>query len=262
MRHVSFDLVKIALVSAAVASFACSSSLPQSPALVAASGQSDAQSRMAEPESEQAPADDSAPVSAPPPPSDAGEPEASGSLTIPAQCADPAATLCAPPAAFIERLCKLGSADTALRLFSKGTPWKRAYLRLDIDAWYAGAQLASPQRLAYGEEVIVLANRASSAAMQIGQGGLDVVRWDGRCVSVMADEVTFKRPASPRVAPISWTRLGEPIRAALETSGAIRSRRRVQRERCNEDREAPRCTEASSALSELIADYVRRRADL
>jgi hypothetical protein len=185
-------------------------------------------------------------------------------LEIPTECASSGAKICTPPTAFVAKLCTSKSPDLALSMFRKSRPWTRAYLRRDMDAWYTGARLSSPVQLVLDEEVIVVATRSGgSGGVQVsGSGSYDVYRWDGKCVSVMADEVSLRRPPVPKSAPIVWKSLTDATREALLDDRAIKLRSDLLRDRCSDNSSAPRCTEATTALIRLIADYVRKGGKL
>jgi hypothetical protein len=194
----------------------------------------------------------------------APEPEAKvAELEVPTECATPGSKPCMPPTAFVEQLCKAKSVDLALTMFRRATPWTRAYLRRNMEAWYTASRLNSPVQLVLDEEVIVIASRnGASGAMVVGGGSYDVYRWDGKCVSVMADEVTMRRPPIPGAAPIAWKALSEPTREALLGDRGIKFRRDLARDRCSADGASPKCEEANHSLGQLIADYVRRGGKL
>jgi hypothetical protein len=202
---------------------------------------------------------DSLAVEETPPRSDA-QAEESAALEIPSGCATADTKVCTPPSAFVAKLCQSKSPDLALSMFRKSTPWTRVYLRRDTDAWYMGARHSSPVKLLLHEEVIVVASRSGgSSGIQVsGSGSYDVYRWDGQCVSIMADEVSVRRPSMPASAAITWNSLTETTRQALLDDPGIKSRHDQQHDRCSADSNAPRCTEATAALVHLIADYVRR----
>jgi hypothetical protein len=197
-------------------------------------------------------------------PQNAAQAEEPAALEIPTECATPDAKICTPPTSFVAKLCQTKSPDVALSMFRKSTPWTRAYLRRDMDAWYTGTRLSSPVKLVLDEEVIVVASRSgSSSGIQVsGSGSYDVYRWDGRCVSLMADEVSLRRPRLPESAPIAWNSLAEATRQALLDNREIKSRSTRQHDRCSENSSAPRCTEATAALVHLIAEYVRKGGKL
>lgn len=184
---------------------------------------------------------------------------------MPTSCASEG-EVCTPPADFAERLCRTSYPDIALALFHKSAPWTRAYVRANLEAWYASARRSRPHQLRYAEEVIVIANRRpkNSAFSVSGGGSYDVVRWDGTCVSLMAGELSFHRPATPDVAPIRWTRLDSQTTELLSKDRKIALRNDKRREACNGS-EAPggsRCERAEALLSQIIAEYVRSGGEL
>ena len=197
-------------------------------------------------------------------PQDEAQEEEPAALEMPTECATSGAKVCTPPTAFVDKLCQSKSPDLALSMFRKRTPWTRAYLRRDMDAWYTGVRLSSPVHLVLDEEVIVVAARTggSSGVQVSGSGSYDVYRWDGKCVSVMEDEVSLRRPPTPQSAPIVWKSLTETTHEALLDDRAIKVRLDLQQSRCSANSSAPRCIEATSALMHLIADYVRKGGKL
>ena len=95
-----------------------------------------------------------------------------------------------------------------------------------------------------------------------GSGSYDIYRWDGQCASVATDEVRLRRPPAPTAAPIVWQSLSEATRAALFDDRAIKLRLDQQQDRCGNDSSAHRCTEMTTALTRVIADYVRKGGKL
>src|SRR5216684_3693450 len=89
--------------------------------------------------------------------SNAAEPE---SLAFPERCGEGAGDdVCSPPEEFTQEMCGgYAKPALALRLFANGSPWTRAYLRGNVDAWHAGAHSARVT-LKFDEEVIVLSHR-------------------------------------------------------------------------------------------------------
>ena len=193
------------------------------------------------------------------PEADASDSEPAGPLPIPTACADADADVCTPPESFTRQLCLRGSPGVALAMFRKGSPWTRAYVRVNTEAWYAEGSLAHPAKVSYGEEVLIVANRAASTSgvQVVGAGSYDIYRWDGTCVSVQSDEVTLKRPPVPRVASIRWRRLADEVRKTLLSDRGIAFRNDLRRKQCRASK-GRRCERAERALSLLIADYVRR----
>jgi hypothetical protein len=193
------------------------------------------------------------------PRSDAQEQKPSA-LEIPTECATSGAKICAPPTAFVAKLCQWRSADVTLSMFRKGTPWTRGYIRRPTQAWYMGARQSSPVHMTANEEVIVLATRGGTGGAQVsGSGGYDVLRWDGQCVSVIAGEVRPHRPHAPASAPILWHSLSDATRKVLtDDDPGIKLRVDQQQDRCGNKGSARRCTQMTAALTQGIAEYVRR----
>jgi hypothetical protein len=110
------------------------------------------------------------------------------------------------------------------------------------------------------EEVIVLATRGGTGGAQVsGSGGYDVLRWDGQCVSVIAGEVRPHRPHAPASAPILWHSLSDATRKVLtDDDPGIKLRVDQQQDRCGNKGSARRCTQMTAALTQGIAEYVRR----
>jgi hypothetical protein len=186
-------------------------------------------------------------------------------LELPLSCTPTSSGLCTPPDSFVRAACSKSSVELALAMFRKATPWTRAYLRLRTEAWYTGNRRAAPVQLELDEEVLIVADRGADragGAQIVGASSYDVYRWDGRCASLMADEVTLRRPPLPRAAAIPWRRLGDETRQALLKNPGIKRHQGVVRQRCSEDSTAQRCTEAADALTQLIAGYVRRGGEL
>ena len=186
-------------------------------------------------------------------------------LELPVSCTPTSSGICTPPESFVRTACSRSSVELALAMFRKSTPWTRAYLRLRTEAWYTGNRLAAPVQFELDEEVLIVADRGAGRAGKaqiVGASSYDVYRWDGRCASLMADEVTLRRPPVPRAAAIAWRRLGDETRQLLLKNPGIKSRHGLVRTRCSEDSTAPRCTEATDALSQHIATYVRRGGEI
>lgn len=244
----------VALAAALATALGCSSSAPT-------------------PESPTAP--ESAEPAAPPHESDLAAAEASEpepepepelvELVIPTECSDPDAEVCMPPKKFVEQLCRQGSVGLAFAMFQKDMPWTRAYLRVSTDAWYADGRRSAPSEVERGEEVLIIANRTGPAdgPRVVGAGSYDVFRWDGSCVSVMEDEVTTRRPPVPKIAPIRWRDIEDPIRAKLLEDKQIDYRNEMRRKFCKSGNgESKACKNMKVALMRLIADYVRKGGEL
>jgi hypothetical protein len=184
--------------------------------------------------------------------------------------------LCMPNAEFAKRLCSGVFPEVALTLFAKDQPWSRAYLTGDYEAWNASGGKATRARLAFDEEVLVVAHRPARAGgiVMTGAGATyDVLRWDGTCVSLEANEMTFKRPPAPKAAPIPWRRLGEATRMALLGAPNVQASQKAVEKECtgsapvaaksNGAKTAPtKCDRADAAFDKAIVDYVRTGGSL
>ena len=192
-----------------------------------------------------------------PPPGGAATPE-----PIPTACVGEQAIkdgqACLPPGTFVNKLCAAPYPDVALAMFSKGTPWTRAWLAGDVEAWNASGGFTSRAQLAFDEEVLVLSRHVapSTGGIQIsGNTSFDVLRWDGSCVSLMEGELTTKRPPTPKAATMSWNRLEESTKHALLTSPKVKTSHDALEKACSGEKEA--CTRAEQSFAHTIAHAVR-----
>ncbi len=180
--------------------------------------------------------------------------------TFPDRCADDNAQgICGPPGPFVQDLCA-GHAkpDVALLLFAKGSPWTRAYLRLNVEAWYPGSR-STKSMLQLGEEVVVLhhANASGGIIVNGGGGPYDVIRLDGSCASLSGEEVTLKRPGSPKHAAVPWRQLDPRVRQPLLADPSVTETSTVYEEACREGA-APACTKAGNKLTVTILEFLAR----
>jgi hypothetical protein len=182
---------------------------------------------------------------------------------LPSTCEDDAGDICTPPKAFVERLCRSTHPDVALAMFRKTSPWTRAYVRRNMEAWYTEAR-SRPRELTFGEEVIIVHDRASNVTgvRVSGSGSYDVLRWDGSCVSMMSDEIAMRPPTAPEVARIPWRRLEPSIRNQLLEDTTVARRAEQRRESCKSDPYGTKCTRADQGLSRMIAHYLRQGGEI
>jgi hypothetical protein len=194
---------------------------------------------------------------------DAPEPVVDKPKRLPESCADPSAEICTPPPDFVSRLCRSTHPDIALTMFHKSSPWKRAYVNGNREAWYTEAR-SRPQQLRHSEEVLIVTDRgAASGGVRVsGSGSYDVLRFNGSCVSLMSDEVSMNPRGAVGQAVIPWRKLDPTIRHELLRDEKIAHRAERRRESCKQDRESPRCNHADRGLSELIARYLRLGGDI
>jgi len=191
-------------------------------------------------------------------------------LDRPTTCAGgPQAKPCLPPAEVAKRLCSTESTDLAIEMFSKSTPWTRAYLKYALHAWNVAGARAHRTLLAEEEEVILLAKHDPSSGSGLtivgSQPTYDVLRWDGACVSVDGSELRSRKPVAPRAANLVWERLGESTRSSLLAVPTVRSARDARDKACSSTgaptkREAhvARCEGAERSFHRAVIEAVRQ----
>lgn len=169
--------------------------------------------------------------------------------------------VCLLAPAYAKRMCAGLYPEVALSMFAKGTPFTRVYLAGDVEAWNASGGRSHRARLAFDEEVLVLAKHApggSGGIVMTGmQASFDVLRWDGSCVSVMEGELTSKRPPAPKPAAVPVSRLEEGTRRALLAAPKVKSAHDAFGKACIGQGEKKTCDKAEQKLAHAIADYVR-----
>jgi hypothetical protein len=177
------------------------------------------------------------------------------------------AKLCMPAPAYAKKLCTATYPEVALGLFGKGTPWTRIYLAGDVEAWNASGGRTHRTKLAFDEEIIVLAKHGASGGIMMtgAQASYDVLRWDGSCVSVMEGEITTRRPPAPKPAEIQFSRLEESTRHALLASPKVKSTHEALFKACTSVAspvEKKTCEKADKAFANAVVDAVRAGASL
>jgi hypothetical protein len=195
---------------------------------------------------------------APPPP--VVEPEsAPAPMVFPSACADDNAEgICGPPIHFVKDVCNgFAKPDVALMLFAKSSPWTRAYMRLNVDAWYTGSRSARVL-LKFDEEVIVLHHPNPAGGIIVNGAGapFDVMRLDGRCATLSGEEVTLKRPPAPKHPAVPWRELDPRTREALLSDPAIAEASSTYDGGCTGP--TPTCAKTGSKLTAAILDFMGR----
>jgi hypothetical protein len=169
---------------------------------------------------------------------------------------------CLMPGDFVKKMCAASYPDLTLALFAKGTPWTRAWLAGDVEAWSASGGFTSRAKLAFDEEVIVLARHAAPSVggivMSGGSANFDVLRWDGTCVSVAEGELTAKRPPKPKSSPMRWSRFEEATQEALLTAKKVKSSRDALNKACLGTKAS--CERAEKDFANAVATTVRSGA--
>jgi len=159
-------------------------------------------------------------------------------------------------------MCNGSYLDAAFALFAKGSPWTRAYLRGDVDGWYASGGGSSRARLAFDEEVLVLRVRSAATSGVVMSGGgssYDVLRWDGLCYTVDAGELTMKRPPKAKHPSLPFHHFGDATQAAFLADDKVRAAHAKRGKECHGVTTGDvslACERADHALAEAVIDYV------
>lgn len=185
------------------------------------------------------------------------------SKKIPDACAGDKAS-CVMPYAFVRRLCAGAYPDLAIALFQGSTPWRRAYLSVKDAAPFNGLSgPSSDEKLVYEEELLVLAEKkVDTGGMQVSGAGssFDLLRWDGTCVTLSAEEVRFVAPAKPKHATIPWRILEDGTQNALlknESVAKVAAERKKECKGATMGAVSAKCEKADKTLNDLIPEVVR-----
>jgi hypothetical protein len=214
--------------------------------------------------SAEAPEESAGEKAAAPDESEAGgsaEAKASKAAEIPTECAKKG-DVCQPETAFVKKLCAGAYPSVALVMFGKSTPWTRAYLTRKTEGWNASGGASESSWLEFDEEVLVLVQRkAGAGGIQVGSGvGYDVLRWNGSCVSLEGEELTMKRPPTPKASKVEFRQLDEKHKEALREDANVNEAFLSRRKECQAATMGTvslKCVKADTRLSEVIVDYVR-----
>ncbi len=207
-------------------------------------------------------------AAAPPPPASSAAapatsapPKADPKKHVSLECAkDGPKDLCVPDHETAKRICGATSPDLALALFHPKTPFSRAYLTRDTEAWNAAGGAQSKGKLSFDEEVLVVQKREASGII-VGQGGgVDVLRWDGSCASLQGEEITSRRPPKAKAATVSWREIGGATRDALLKDEKVQAAYEKRRKECKgvvTGVVSLTCVRADAALSTALVEAVR-----
>ena len=182
---------------------------------------------------------------------------------VPSAC-DGSADSCVMPVSFIKRMCAAVWPDLALSLFAKSTPWRRAYVAVkQADAFNGFGGPSSEEKLLFEEEVLIIGERKpNTGGMSVSGVGAsyDLLRWDGTCATLSAQEVTLRKPPKAGHAKVPWRSLDESTQGALYKDDRVT---KVAAERKKECKGATmgevsaKCEKAERALNDLVVDAVR-----
>lgn len=176
---------------------------------------------------------------------------------------EPKDNVCLPPASFVKKLCANVNPDLALVYFKQGSPFTRAYLTRNTDAWNASGGASSQDKLVFDEEVIVVAVRKNTTGIEVSGagGGFDVLRWDGSCASLSSEELTFKAPpGKAKHAKLEWKYYSDESQNALLADEAIAKINKQRRDECkgvSMGDVSKKCVTAVDQLSQAIATFIK-----
>jgi hypothetical protein len=192
------------------------------------------------------------------------EPEAEAS-GIPTKCSgDP----CTPPPKFVKKLCADAYPGVALYMLRKGTPWTRGYLTRKTQVANASGGMSGEGFLEFDEEVVVLRKMAADyGGMQVSgaMGGYDVLRWDGTCSTLAAEELTLNVSPSPKAAKVDFRLLDDNIKEALRKNGKLDELYLARRKECkgaSSGEVSKKCEVLDKKFSDTIVQVVRGGMEL
>ncbi|HVW30711.1 MAG TPA: hypothetical protein VHC69_35385 [Polyangiaceae bacterium] len=226
---------------------ACGSSPPKEPATAAQAPEKSAEAKSEDP---------------PPEPKQ----EADAPAKIPTDCASKT-DICSMPKAFVDRLCANTYPNVALVLFAGSTPWTHGYLTRKTEAWNAEGGASVGGFVEFDEEVLLLTSHAPpKGGMQVsGAGGYQALRWDGSCVTLSSEEVTLKRPPSPKHPRIEWRFIEDGMREALRKDPAVDQAAVAVKRECkgvSVGDVSKKCVDADNKLVDSIVKYVASASGL
>lgn len=173
------------------------------------------------------------------------------------------------PRRFVAKLCAGVFPELALMFFQKGTPWRRAYLAVKEATPFNGLNgPSSEQKLVFEEEMLVLSEKkADTGGMQVSGAGssFDLLRWDGTCATLSAEEVRFATPPKPKNATIPWRILEDATQNALlqnEAFAKVAAERRKECKGATIGAVTDKCEKADKKLNALLVEVVRGGASV
>ena len=204
-------------------------------------------------------------------PTAAAEPKpgaAEQAVKVPEACEGDAGG-CVMPPAFVKRLCAKAYPELALYFFRKGSPWRRAYVSVKEAAPFNG--LGGPsaeEKLIFDEELLVLSEKkADTGGMQVSGAGAsyNVIRWDGTCATLSAEEARLQPPPKPKHATIPWRALEDATQEALtknEPLAAVVIERKKECKGATMGAVSAKCEQADHKLNDRVVDAVRGGTDV
>jgi hypothetical protein len=200
------------------------------------------------------------------PPAETAAPAADAPAKIPSECVMKDG-VCTVGKDFAKRLCQSTYVNVALAMFAKGTPWQRGYLTRKTEAWNAEGGASVAGWVEFDEEVLVLTSRMPPKGGMVvsGTGGYQTLRWDGSCVTLQSEEVTFKRPPQPKYPRLEWRWLEDGMRDALRKDSKVDEAYLAQRKECKgvtSGEVSKKCVTADQKLVDAIVSHVSNEGGL
>ena len=196
------------------------------------------------------------------------EPTPPAAATLPTACASESNGACSMPKGFVSRLCAATFPNVALVLFGHGMPFTHAYLTRKTQAWNAEGGASVQDFLEFDEEVLILAARMPpKGGMQVSGagGGYQAFRWNGSCVTLSSEEVTMRKPPSPKHPRIEWRYLDDGIRDGLRKDPKVDQAVSALKRECHGvsvGDVSKKCVDADGKLGDSIVQYVEDTGDL
>jgi len=193
-------------------------------------------------------------------------PAAAEAPKLPTACAGDG-DICKMPKAFVDRLCQATYPNLALLFFGKTAPWTHGYMTGKTQAWNAEGGASVQGVLDFDEEVLLLtAHTPPKGGMQVtGAGGYQGLRWDGSCVTLSSEEVTTRRPPSPKHPRIEWRWIEDGMRDALRKDPKVDAAVVAWRRECkgiSVGDVSKKCVVEDQKLGDAIVDLVRSAGGL
>jgi hypothetical protein len=171
--------------------------------------------------------------------------------------------VCTLDKGFVKRLCNGTFPDVALALFRTGSAFSRGYVNRDMEAWNAAGGASDRVKLFLDEEVIVLMKREApknGPSVSGAEGGWEVLRWDGSCVTLGLEELSQKKPPKPRATTVTYRYLSKKMQDALYGEAKIKAAYDARQKECKGatmGAVTAKCEKLDKALGESIVDHVR-----
>jgi hypothetical protein len=168
------------------------------------------------------------------------------------------------PLGFVKRMCAAAWPDLALAFYAKGTPWRRAYVAVkQADAFNGFGGPSAEEKLLFEEEVLIIGERKPNlGGMSVSGVGssYDLIRWDGTCATLSAQEVTLRKPPKPGHAKVPWRSLDESTQSAMlkdDHIAKVAAERKKECKGATMGEVSAKCEKAERGLNDLVVEAVR-----